>query len=207
MKGAILTKGQALFDVTVVLSLAAGYVAAENLSLPKRWIFPVIALTLLGFGVHAYRRGGESLGDLGFSRAHLGPASRGTALFTLIASGGIVAYAAMTGSRLWYPSMAILLPLYPIYGLVQQAIFQGILHRRIAILTPTPGLAILLTSFAFALVHTGNTALVALTFVAGLGWSWIYSRHANLWPLGLSHGLLAAIAYPLILGDNPLQRL
>jgi len=67
-------------------------------------------------------------------------------------------------------------------------------------------LTLLLTSLAFALVHLGSSTLVALTFVAAFFWSWIYARHPNLWPLGISHGILAALTYPLVLGDNPLQR-
>lgn len=207
MSGAILSKGQALFDLLVVLVLSALYVAAENLSLPKRWIFPAIALALVGFGWHLHRRRGDGLADLGFTTRQLGRASRETAAFTLIAALGILAYAALTGSRIWKPSMAILLPLYPVYGLVQQAVFQGIVYRRIAVLTRAPWLALSATCTIFALVHTGNSALVALTWAAGLGWCWIYSRHGNLWPLGVSHGLLAALAYPIVLGDNPLQRL
>lgn len=30
---------------------------------------------------------------------------------------------------------------------------------------------------------------------------------SNIWLLGLSHGLLAALAYPLVLGENPVSRL
>ncbi len=64
-----------------------------------------------------------------------------------------------------------------------------------------------ITAVAFSLVHAGSLRLVALTLISGWVWSWIYQRGANLWVLGLSHGVLAALAYPLLLGDNPLGRL
>ena len=46
-----------------------------------------------------------------------------------------------------------------------------------------------------------------VTFGAGLFWSWLFARTPNVWALGLSHGILAALAYPLVLGNNPLTRL
>lgn len=205
-EGAILTRRQGLFDLVLTLLLAATYVVAENLSLPKRWILPAITLAMAGFALHVSRRGNETLADLGFTRSQLRRASLETALFTIAAAAGILTYAALTGSRPWLSSMALLLPIYPLYGLAQQAIFQGIIHRRLLLLLGKPWLCILLTSLAFALVHLGNSTLVALTFVAGFFWSWIYARHPNLWPLGISHGILAALTYPLVLGDNPLQR-
>lgn len=204
--GATLTKRQALFDLALTLLLAAMYVLAENLSLPKRWILPALALVVAGFAILVSRRGNEALSDLGFSKCHLRQSALETTLFTLAASASILTYAVLTGSRVWMSSMALLLPIYPLYGLVQQGIFQGIVHRRLRLLLGKPWLCILLTSLAFALVHVGNSALVALTFVAGLFWSWIYARHPNLWPLGISHGFLAALTYPMVLGDNPLQR-
>ncbi len=206
MKGATLTRRQLLLDLFVGLSLCATYVGAEYLAVPKRWILPAIAIALGGFGVHLYRRKDESLADFGFSAEGLAKTTKATAAFTLFASLLILIYARATGSSLWSGSMAILLPLYPIYGIAQQGFVQGLLHRRFRALTNSPWLAILLTRSTFALLHLGDARLVALTFVAGLAWSLIYSRTSNVWPLGLSHGLLAALAYPMLLGDNPLER-
>lgn len=55
--------------------------------------------------------------------------------------------------------------------------------------------------------HVGNVALVGLTFAAGLAWSAAYRRWPNVWLLAASHTVLAALAYPLVLGDAPLARL
>ena len=49
--------------------------------------------------------------------------------------------------------------------------------------------------------------LLALTFLAGIMWSLLYRRWPNLWLLAGSHSILAALAYPLLLGDAPLSRL
>jgi membrane protease YdiL (CAAX protease family) len=128
-------------------------------------------------------------------------------LFTGAAAAAIVVWALCRGSPLWRSDMAILLPLYPVWGTIQQVIFQGLLHRRLRVLLPNAILQVLLTSTAFAFVHWGNPALVALTFAAGIAWSLLFRRWPNVWALGLSHGILAALAYPMILGDAPLERM
>ena len=49
--------------------------------------------------------------------------------------------------------------------------------------------------------------MVALTFVGGIMWFILYRRWLNLWLLAGSQTILAALAYPLVLGDAPLSRL
>ena len=51
----------------------------------------------------------------------------------------------------------------------------------------------------------GNAPLTGLTFVGGLVWSALFVRHPNVLALGISHGILATLAYPLLLGTNPLD--
>jgi membrane protease YdiL (CAAX protease family) len=96
--------------------------------------------------------------------------------------------------------------LYPLWGIVQQAIFQGILHRRLARLFRSPAFAVSITALLFALVHLGNARLVPLALGAGLLWSLFFRRWPNLWALGLSHGILAVLAYTFLLQDRPLTR-
>ena len=86
LNDAAVTRRQALFDLALTLLLCTAYVAAENLSLPKRWIMPAIGFALLGFIVHLYRRGGESWSGLGFCRAGLAGATKEAGAFTLLAT-------------------------------------------------------------------------------------------------------------------------
>ena len=44
---------------------------------------------------------------------------------------------------------------------------------------------------------------MALTLVAGLAFTWIYETYGNLWAVGIVHGLLGALAYYAVLGQNP----
>ncbi|MFQ5747893.1 MAG: type II CAAX prenyl endopeptidase Rce1 family protein [Planctomycetota bacterium] len=117
---------------------------------------------------------------------------------------GLAGWALGNGRPLASSELALLLPLYPLHGVAQQFVFQGILNRRLTTLFGRPFPTACATAAAFALVHFGSPVLMALTFPAGLAWSLLYQRRPNLWALGLSHGILAALAYPLVLGENPL---
>jgi membrane protease YdiL (CAAX protease family) len=197
----------ALFDVAVILGTAGAYVALEALSVPKRWSFAFMGVALLAYGLHLWRRGTDSWFELGFRTDNLRAALVPIGTFTLIAAAGMVAFALAHSRSLWRSDLAFLLLLYPVWGIVQQAVFQGLFHRRLMLLIRSPFLQVLITALAFAAVHVGNPILVALTFPAGLVWSALFRRWPNLWLLGLSHAFLAALAYPLVLGDAPLSKL
>ena len=201
------TRRMAVVDVAWVIGVSLTYVALEAAHVPKRWSYLAVAVLLAAFGVYIARRGADSWRDLGFRydnlRAGIGPAS----IFTLIAGCSVIAWAAAHGQAVWSAQVAVLLGLYPAWALVQQLAFQGVLHRKLMVIVPSRTLQVLIPACAFAAVHVGNTGLVALTFVAGVSWSMLYRRYPNLWLLGASHTVLAALAYPLVLGDAPLSRL
>ncbi len=105
------------------------------------------------------------------------------------------------------PELLILVPLYPIWGIIQQFIFQGILHRRLQQVSGSDWVAILATSLIFAAIHIADLRITGLVMIAGLYWSWSFSRTPNLWTLGVSHGVLAVLAYYLLLGEQTLQKI
>jgi membrane protease YdiL (CAAX protease family) len=45
--------------------------------------------------------------------------------------------------------------------------------------------------------------LMALTFIAGLAFTWIFEKHRNLWAIGIVHGILGSVAYYLVIGQDP----
>lgn len=53
--------------------------------------------------------------------------------------------------------------------------------------------AVLLTAFAFALLHTPNGLLMQLCFVAELGWAWWYLHHRSLLPVAVAHAASAVV--------------
>lgn len=202
-----MTRSAAVVDTAVIGGISLVYVVMEALHVQKRWSFVVVGVALLVYGVLIARQRTHSLRDLGFRLDNLRAGLLPVGICTLIASGGLIAWAVALGRPLLGNQILILLALYPIWATVQQLAFQGLLHRGLGVLLSAPTLQVLVTAAAFASVHIGNAILVALTFIAGVMWSLLYRRWPNLWLLAGSQTILAALAYPLVLGDAPISRL
>jgi membrane protease YdiL (CAAX protease family) len=166
------------------------------LQLPHRWleIIPGALALLLMF--HSHRLHGETPSLLGFTTKYFGRALKlllGPMLVTstLLIGIGYWAGSLNFGRRFWL-SLALL----PLWGLTQQYILQGFIYRRLRIIwvAPNAAPAILLAALLFALVHAPNLALMSLTLLGGLVWTWVYERAPNLFALGLSHALMSAVA-------------
>jgi uncharacterized membrane protein len=183
------------------------YLGLELLKIPKRWSFLVAGMALAAYLTYLMLRRTHSWRDLGFRRDNLAASLLPIGVCTLVVGAGLVGFAAVQGRLVWRPAVLVLLALYPLWALAQQFAFQGLLHRGLKVLIHSPSLQVLITAAAFASVHVGNPTLVVLTFSAGIMWSLLYRRWPNLWLLAGSHSVLAALAYPLVLGDAPLTRL
>jgi hypothetical protein len=106
-------------------------------------------------------------------------------------------------------TLAVSLLLYPAWGLVQQLMVQGMVTRTLARL-PIPGsvvLAVVLSAALFGMVHVTEPLLVPATFGLGLVLAPIWLRWRNLWPLGLAHGWIGAVAYIALLHRDPVREL
>jgi len=203
----MVTRRAALADVAVVLGCSVAYLVASLAGVRIGWIVPVVAVVLLSYGWFVLRQRGETWRDYGVRGDNVLPAGKLVGAWTLVAAVGIIGWATLRETPLWRAELVVMLPLYPAWGLIQQFIFQGLLHRRLIRLLGVRLLPLVATAAAFGLVHVDDWRLAALTMVAGLGWSYCYQREPNVWVLGLSHGMLGALAYPLLLGENPLDRL
>ena len=168
------TRSQALTDVTFVLGCSAFYVVVANAEIGGAWLIAGVGLIFALYTVLVLARRGEGLRDFGLRRDNLYPAARHVGAWTGLAGALILLVALLRNESLFKPELLVMLPLYPLWGVVQQLIFQGVLHRRLLALVDRPGLALVLTSTTFATVHLGSWPLVALTFLAGLFWSWCF---------------------------------
>lgn len=202
-----MSKRIAIIDVAVVGGAALLYVALEGLDIPKRWSFVTIGLALALYAIYLARGRVHAWRELGFRGDNLAASAVPVGICTLLAAGGLVLWAATHGTVMWNRDVLVLLALYPAWAVVQQLAFQGLLHRGLMVLVPSPAVQVLVVAAAFASVHAGNPTLAGLTFVAGICWSLLYRRWPNLWVLAASHTVLAALAYPLVLADAPLSRL
>jgi membrane protease YdiL (CAAX protease family) len=201
-----MSRRAAITDIAVVLLVALSYVVLEALHVPKRWSYAGAGVALIAFGLFIWRRRPDSWRDLGFRTDNLRTAVVPIGLITLGFATALIVWALVAHRMAWSRESTLLLLLYPAWALVQQGVFQGILHRRLAAVWPSAWGPVLTTALAFAAVHWGNGLLVGLTLGAGLAWSVLYRYWPNLWLLAIAHSVLAALAYPAVLGDAPLSR-
>ncbi len=201
-----ITSREAVADVTVVVTCGSAYVVAGNTGVGGWVLIAGIAVLFAVYAKVVLSPRGESWRDYGLRTDNVRPAARVVGAWTAAGAALILLWGLVNGESFLRDEFLVMLPLYPVWGVVQQLIFQGVLHRRLLLLVKHRGLALFVTAMAFALVHLGNWPLVGLTFAAGLAWSRLFQLYPNVWVLGLSHGVLAALVYPLVLGDNPLQR-
>jgi hypothetical protein len=197
----------AALDTCVVISISLLYVILEALRAEKRWSFLAVGVAGTVYTIYLVVRRPHSWHDLGFRIDNLRAALLPIASFTLAASVALVGWGLAHDHPAWTPQVGVLLAVYPVWAVVQQVAFQGLLHRGLMVLIRSPVLQILIAAAAFAAAHAGNSALVALTFAAGVSWSLLYRRWPNIWLLAASHTILAALVYPLVLKDAPLSRL
>ncbi len=92
------------------------------------------------------------------------------------------------------PTWLLALPIYLLWGLLQQYLFQYYLLGRLLVLMPVVG-AVLCTGLAFALLHFPHVDTMAVTLVAGIVWTAIYYRYRVLVPLAASHAILGAALF------------
>lgn len=191
-------------ELTFILGVAVAYVVyRRTLAFRPEFIGPValvaavyIALVTLG--------GLRRAEDYGLRRQNLGPATRWTAAFFGGPLLALLAYGFWHGVRL--PAhFFYTLALYPLWGLLQQLVFQSFVLenlRRLGL-----GLAsIPLAALFYASVHWPSPFMLWATGLAGLGFSLIYYRYRNIIPLGVAHGVLGACLFYLYLGRDPFAK-
>lgn len=173
--------------------------------LPRhRWVMalPLLLISLLVINSHLLR--GETLAEIGLTRANFGSALRLLARPTIVTAAGLLLLAASVGTINRVEKLAAGVLLFPLSGIVQQYLFQGFIHRRIRMalvpgaalngeMTRQRHLAVILTAASFALIHAPNIPLTILTFIGGLIWSTIYDRAPNIYAVGISHGLMSLL--------------
>jgi membrane protease YdiL (CAAX protease family) len=126
------------------------------------------------------------------------------ALLVLVAAAAWTAGGATLAVRVANWHLAVALPLYFAWGLLQQYIFQRFLLGRLLQLLPAAA-AIALTAIAFSSVHFPRWPVMALVLIACSVWSTIYYRTRALLPLAASHGLLGSVLHYWVFGNDLLQ--
>lgn len=97
--------------------------------------------------------------------------------------------------------------LYPLYGIAQQFALQGLITKNLRSLFNQTPLRALLAGMLFAIAHLPNLTLAVLVLPMGFIFALIFEKHRNIWALGIVHGILGALAYCLVLGEDPAKEI
>lgn len=190
-----------LFFITIV---AVFYVIfRKSLAFRSEFIVPIIVvagiyITLLG----AFKL--RTLSDFGITTKNLKKTTVITAFVFIGPLLFLIGYGIFNGA--YFPShFFYTLILYPIWGIIQQLVFQGFILENFDRL----GLryyAIPLAAMAYAFVHWPSSFMLWATGIAGLGFSWIYYFNRNIIPIGIAHGILGACLYYLYFEKDPFAK-
>ncbi len=124
------------------------------------------------------------------------------ALFSLAAVVTLYIYGWYKGNTplpigFWY-----VLTMYPLWGLAQQFVLQNFVARNLITLIPSRTYRSLATASIFACAHIPSVELFALTFIAGFLFTYLHAKYQNLLTLAVAHGILGALVFHLVLGQD-----
>lgn len=195
-------------EVVAVVITGVLHLVCKPLGLQGIYIVGAIT-SWFAFVLLTARRRPEVLREWGFRADTLKPAFAASAAIFIPVMILMVGLARTRGTLSVPSSLALMLLLYPIWGLVQQFLVQGLLVTNLAKgpFKGHQGALIIVGGVLFSLVHVGNVWLMAATAGVGAAFVWLYLRYRNLWPLGLFHGLLASLFYQWFLARDPLTEI
>jgi membrane protease YdiL (CAAX protease family) len=124
------------------------------------------------------------------------------ALFSLLAVLVLYGYGWSMGNTplpigFWY-----VLILYPIWGIAQQFVLQNFVARNLEAIIPSVINRSLIVALIFASAHIPSIELFSVAFVAGFFFTYLFHRSPNLFALGIAHGILGALVFHLVLGQD-----
>lgn len=171
--------------------------------LPGRGAF--LVATVVGWGGYLagrILRHPDTLRELGLARDGLAASTAAAAVILLVGTLVCLAIGSRRGSVTFTRNMLFTALLYPVWGLVQQVLVQGVAVRHLSRALPKAAV-VAIAGVLFGLVHLPHLALAAATAVLGAVFTIVFLRHRNAWPLGVCHGLLGVVFYFWVLGRDP----
>ena len=188
----------------VVQVVTRGQAASTNAMQSPEQVYNLAAVLLWGiYLIVRIARDRSFLGEAGFTRQGFGLAFRDASIFALIATVPLVLFGWYMGRFPVPASFWLLAGVYPLWGIAQQFALQVLVTRNLRRWIPAQVWRIPVAAVLFSLAHYPDVRLMILTLGAGLGFTWLFERHRNLWAVGIVHGWLGAAAFYFVLGEDP----
>jgi hypothetical protein len=126
--------------------------------------------------------------------------------------GGLfsIIYGTVADTALINPNLALILLLYPAWGLIQQFMLVAIFADNVMALSrgrASEFVVVMFAALTFSAIHFPEIPLMIATFFLGAATTLIFFRTRNMWLIGLLHGWFSSLFYFFVMGHDPLQPL
>jgi hypothetical protein len=197
------TRRRAAGEIAAVILTGGVFLVFENVLHLK---LPFIIACIVLWAAYIIRRALREpavLKGWGIRLDNVKPAALACLAFLLPAAAGLLAYRYLRGWRPLPATSLVLFALYPVWGLIQEFVVQGLVAGNLERLGVSRVVIIAAVAVIFGLAHVPDWPLVAITMGAGAFWTVIFLRTRNLIPLAIIHGWLGTLAYYWILEKDP----
>ncbi|MFW6133759.1 MAG: type II CAAX prenyl endopeptidase Rce1 family protein, partial [Planctomycetota bacterium] len=152
-----------------------------------------VMLGLAGLAVAFVWRDRRHAVRLGLGARNFLPAARLLAAPTVLMAAASAAMGAWAGTPVRPAAAVLSVATYPLYAVIQLALFQLFLVPRLRRLSANRLHIVVAAAGIFALIHWPNPVVMAATALGGVVWTLVYLHRPNLYALALAMGIAAAV--------------
>ncbi len=195
------------FELTAAAVTAAGkFILADWLELRLPYTVGAIAFWV-AYVVLRHKANPTVLKRWGFRKEGARESAAFSGLALLVGGGFCVVYAVLGGDPIVNWNLALILLLYPAWGLIQQFLLVALLADNVMALRGERSqefVVVMFSALLFSAIHFPETDLMIATFFLGAATTLIFFRTRNIWMIGVLHGWFASLFYFLVMGYDPL---
>ena len=192
-------------EVIVTLTGGVGYVVFHKKLAFNVWFILPLLVFLVLYAFLESKYGDRKFADFGVRTDNLKSATKWNFIVLGPILLGLSIYALTNGVH--HPLHFIYaVLLYPLWGLTQQFVFQGIFLNACRKM----GLgyfSILLATFVYTIVHYPSMFMIKFTAIGGLLFSTLFYFRPNIIPIGIFHGVFGAFLYYVLRNKDPFEKL
>jgi len=198
------------FELAAAAVTAAGkFVLADWLELDLPYTVGAIAFWV-AYVVLKHKANHTILKRWGFRSEGLRESAILCGIAFALGGGFSVVYGFIDGGAIVNWNLALIMLLYPAWGLIQQFLLVALLADNVMALRGDRShefVVVMFSALLFSAIHFPETPLMIATFFLGATTTLIFFRTRNLWMIGVLHGWFASLFYFLVMGHDPLAPL